>query len=126
MLKALADQAVLGGLFGVENRAAMLADRNSRLHFLAARRAIRHARGNVRPVALDTERNRGAAMQVRNFAERMAARPHGVTFANQAMIVSVAARGGQGELFGRRARACANEDSVVVEILEQILGDFAR
>src|SRR4029077_11181058 len=117
MLKALADQTVLGGLFGVENRAAMLADRNSRLHFLAARGAIRHARGNVRPVALDTERNRGAAMQVGKFAERMAARPHGVAFADQAMIVSVAARGGRSELFCRRSRAGANEDAVVVQIL---------
>ena len=42
------------------------------------------------------------------------------------MVVSVAPRGGRGDLVVRRTRAGADEDPVVVEILEQIIGDLAR
>src|SRR5579863_3998818 len=42
-------EAVFGGFFGIQNRAAMLADGDSGLHFFAARGAFVHAHRHVRP-----------------------------------------------------------------------------
>ena len=69
---------------------------------------------------------RGAAVQIGNFAEGMSARPQRVAVGDQSMVVSVAAGGGGGELVGGRSRAGADEDAVIVQILQQIVGDFAR
>ncbi len=53
--------------------------------------------GHVRPLPLDAQRNRRAAVQVRNFAVRMPAGPHRVALADQPVIVCIAPR--------RRSRA---------------------
>src|SRR6185437_7378192 len=76
--------------------------------------------------AFDAERHRGAPMQIGNFAEGVAARPERVAFADQAVVVSIAALGGGDEFFTGGTRALADENSVVVQILQKIFGDFAR
>src|ERR1700689_791372 len=73
-----AAEAVLRGLCGVEDRAAVLADGDAGLDLLAAGGAIAQAHGHVRPLALDADGHSRTAVQIRNFAERMAARPERV------------------------------------------------
>src|SRR5579864_9543311 len=104
----------------------MLADCDAGLHLLAARGAIGEAGGHVGPFAFYAKGDRGAAVQVGNFAEGMTARPHRVAFGDELMIVGVAPRGGGGEFFGGGALARANEDSVLAQILQEIFGDIAR
>ena len=104
----------------------MFADGDAGLDLLAAGGAIAQAHGDVRPFAFGADSHSGAAMQVRNLAKGMAARPERVALGDQAMIVGVAARGGGGELLRRGPGAGADEDAVVVKILQEIVGDFAR
>ena len=119
-------EAVLGGFFAVEDGVAVAADGNAGLHLFSAGGTIALAHGNVGPFAFDAERHRGASMQIGNFAEGVAARPERVAFSDQPMIVSVAPLGGGGEFVAGGTSALANENSVVVQILEKILGNFAR
>ncbi len=114
------------GLFAVEDGVAVAADGDAGLHLFSARRTIAHAHGNVGPLAFDAERHRRAPMQIGNFAEGVAARPERVAFTDQAVIVSIAALGGGSEFFAGGTSARADEDSMVVQILEKIFGDFAR
>ena len=104
----------------------MFADCYAGLHLFAAGGAIGEAGGHVGPFAFDAERDRGAAMQIRNFAERVAARPHRVAFGNELMIVGVAPRCGGGEFFRRWTLAGADENAMLAQILKQIFGDVAR
>ena len=116
---------MLGGFFGVENRAAMFAHRDAGLHLLAARGAIGETRGHVRPLAFDAQRDRGAPVQIRNFAEGVPARLHRVALGDEPVIVGIAPRGGRREFFGGGPLARANENSVLAQVLHQILGDVA-
>jgi hypothetical protein len=56
----------------------------------------------------------------------MAARPHRIALGDELMIVGVAPRVGRGEFFSRRPLGGANENSVLVKILQQVSGDIAR
>src|SRR5579864_5776375 len=104
----------------------MLADCDAGLHLLAARGAIGEAGGHVGPFAFYAERDRGAAVQVGNFAEGMTARPHRVAFGDELMIVGVAPRGGGGEFFGGWTLVGADENSVLAQVLQEIFGYVAR
>jgi len=104
----------------------MFADCYAGLHLFAACGAIGEKGGHVGPFAFDAERDRGAAMQIRNFAERVAACPHRVAFGDELMIVGVAPRCGGGEFFGGRTLVGADENSVLAQVLEQIFGYVAR
>jgi hypothetical protein len=91
-----------------------------------ARGAFGHAGRDVGPLPLDAEGDRGAAVQIRYFAERMPACPHRIAFGNQPVIVGVAARTGGSELFGRWARTRAYKHSMIVQILQKVFGNLAR
>jgi len=117
---------VFGRFFGVENRVAVFADGHARLHLLTASRTFREARRHVGPFAFDAERDCGAAVEIGNFAERMPARPHRVSVGDELVIVGVAPRGGGGEFFGAGAFTGADEEAVVVKVLEDVVGDIAR
>src|SRR5580704_2740756 len=118
-------ETVLGGFHCVEDGAAMPADGDAGLQFFPAGGAIHHAHGNVSPFAFNAQRDGSAAMQIGNFAEGMTACPHGVAVGNQAVVESVAARGGSGEFFGGGPRPGTDEDAVIVQILQEVVGDFA-
>lgn len=103
----------------------MPADSHAGFHLFTAGWTILEPQGNVGPLTLGAKRLRCASMEVGNFAKRVSARPERVTFGDQVVIVGVAARGGRGELIGRRTRSGANENSMVVQILQKIFRNFA-
>lgn len=114
-----------GSFFSVEDRVAVLAHGHTLFDFFAACRTLAGARWNVRPFAFHAHGDGGAAVHIGDFAERMAACPKRVALGNQAVIVSIPPSRRRGEFVESRARAGTDEDSVVVQVLKQILGDLA-
>jgi hypothetical protein len=118
-------EAVFGCFFFVEDRPAVSAYRDAVFHLLSASRAIRHSRRHVRPLALDSQRNRCPPMHVGNLAERMPSRPHRVCVENEPMIKVVAPGSSLIQLLRGGTRSSTDEDPVVVEILQKIVRDLA-
>src|SRR6202050_56545 len=119
-------QPMLRRLLRVENSAAVLAHRHSLLHLFAARRTIVHPHRNVSPFAFDAQADRRPPVQIRNFAERMPARPHRVAFSDQPVVERIPPLARRTQFLSRRPRPGANEHTVVLKVLQQIHGNLAR
>src|SRR3984957_11583555 len=98
----------------------MFAHRNSGLHFFAARRAIAQPHGHVSPFSFPAQADGRAPVQVRNFAEGMAARPHRVAFSDEPVIILFSTNRGSGEFSGGWPGPVANEYAVVLQTLHQV------
>ncbi len=105
----------------------MLAHRHAHFHFLSARRAFVHPHRHVRPLALHSQRDRRPPMQIRNLAERMSPRPHRVRLRRSAGDKKCrAAPSPSASSAAARPRAVANKNPVVLQILQQVLGNLPR
>lgn len=111
-----------GGALGVEHRFAMLADGHAGAQLFAARRAFDRALRNVGPFAFELHEHDGAAVHVRNLAIGVAARPHFVGLGDELAKPSVANFARGGELLFGGAFSGANENAVLLEVLNDVLG----